>query len=159
MALDVAQYDPINRHDLIAVVSRRLVRSNLLRMTPRFRESELGTMSLEESGVGAQTVLVRLTQHRPGKRRIVCMLQKVRPAKLIIAAHQLKRNQVSIKQRVQIAAQQDSVADNLRLGARIILDMRGFERLVNVTARDGASTGISLKELSAEPLPTNSLAT
>lgn len=41
------------------------------------------------------------------------MLQKIRPAKLIIATHELERNQMSVEERVQITAQQDTVADNL----------------------------------------------
>ena len=66
---------------------------------------------------------------------------------------------MSIEQRVQIAAQQDAIADNLRLGTRVILDMRGFERFVDVATRDGASTGIGLKELIAKTLLADSLAT
>lgn len=77
-------------------------------------------------------MLVRLTQYRPFKRCIVRMLQKVRPAKLIVTAHQLKRNQMGVEKRVQIAPQQDTIADNLRFGTRVILDMRGFKRLVDV---------------------------
>ena len=65
---------------------------------------------------------------------------------------------MGIEQRVQIAAQQNAVADNLRLGARVILDMCGFERFVNATARDGASTGIGVKELIAKTLLADSLA-
>lgn len=41
------------------------------------------------------------------------MLQKIRPTQLIVATHELKRNQMSVEERVQIAAQQNSVADNL----------------------------------------------
>ena len=109
-------------------------------------------MRLEESSVGSQAMLVRLAQHRACKRRIFRMSQKVRPAKLIVAAYQLKRNQMSVEQRVQVAAQQDTVADNLRLGTRVVLDMRSFERFVDIATRDGASTGIGLKELRAETL-------
>lgn len=104
-------------------------------------------------------MFVRLAQYRPCKRRIVRMLQKVRPAKLIVATHQLKRNQMSIEQRVQVTTQQNTVADNLRLGTRVVLDMRSFERFVDIATRDGASTGIGLKELRAETLLTDSLAT
>lgn len=128
-------------------------------MTTRFREIELGAMSLKEAGVRTQAMLVRLTQHRTRKRRIIRLLQKVRPAKLIVAAHQLKRNQMGIKQRVQVAAQQNTVAGSLRLGTRVVLDMRSFERFVDIATRDGASTGIGLKELRAETLLTDSLAT
>lgn len=74
-------------------------------MTPRFREIELGTVGFEKSSVGTQAVFVRLAQHRTRKRRIIRMLQKVRPAKLIVAAHQLERNQMSIEQRVQVTTQ------------------------------------------------------
>ena len=87
------------------------------------------------------------------------MLQKVRPAKLIVAAYQLKRNQMGVEQRMQIAAQQNTVTDNLRLGARVILDVRSLQRLVNITARNSASTSVGLKELSAKTLLTDSLAT
>lgn len=128
-------------------------------MTPRFREIELGSMGLEESCVGAQVMLARLAQHRARKRRIIRMLQKVRPAKLIVAAYQLKRNQMGVEQRMQIAAQQNTVTDNLRLGARVILDVRSLQRLVNITARNSASTSVGLKELSAKTLLTDSLAT
>lgn len=60
VALDVAQCDPINRHDLIVAVSRRLVRSDGFCTTPRFREIELGTVGLEEPGIRTQAMLVRL---------------------------------------------------------------------------------------------------
>lgn len=63
------------------------------------------------------------------------------------------------EQRVQVAAQQDTVIDNLRLGARVILDVRSLQRLVNITARNSASTSVGLKELSAKTLLTDSLAT
>lgn len=88
--IDVAWRDPINRHDWVETGGSRLIRSNGLRMTPRFREIELGSMGLEESCVGAQVMLVRLAQHRARKRRIIRMLQKVRPAKLIVAAYQFE---------------------------------------------------------------------
>ena len=68
----------------------RLIRSNGFRPTSRFREIELGAMSLKETGVGTQAMLVRLTQNRSSKSRIVRMLQKIRPAQLIIAAHELE---------------------------------------------------------------------
>lgn len=74
-------------------------------MTSRFREIELGAMGFEKTGVGTQAMFVRLAQYRPCKRGIIRMLQKVRPAKLIIAAYQLKRNQMGIEQRMQVAAQ------------------------------------------------------
>lgn len=135
------------------------IRSNGLRMTSRFREIELGAMGFEESSVGMQAMFVWLAQYRPCKRGIIRMLQKVRPAKLIIATHRLKRNQMSIEQRVQVTTQQNTVADNLRLGTRVVLDMRSFERFVDIATRDGASTGIGLKELRAETLLTDSLAT
>ena len=128
-------------------------------MTTRFREIELGSMGLEESCVGAQVMLARLAQHRARKRRIIRMLQKVRPAKLIVAAYQLKRNQMSVEQRMQIAAQQNTVADNLRLGTRIVLDMCSFERFVDIATRDGASTSVGLKKFSAKTLLADSLAT
>lgn len=144
-ALVAARRDPINRHDWVATGHAQLIRSNGFRPAPRFREIKLGTMSLEESSVGTQAMFVRLTQHRPCKRRIVRMPQKIRPAKLIVATHQLKRNQMSIEQRVQVTAQQNTVADNLRLGTRVVLDMRGLESFIHIAARDGTSTGISLK--------------
>lgn len=128
-------------------------------MATRFREIELGAMSLKETGVGAQRIFIRLAQYRPCKCCIVRILQKVRPAKLIIAAHQFERNQMSIEQRVQVAAQQNTVADNLRLGARVVLDMRSFERFVDIATRDGASTSVGLKEFSAKTLLADSLAT
>ena len=109
-------------------------------------------MGLEESSVGAKAMFVRLAQHRARKRGIIRMLQKVRTAKLIIAAYQLKRNQMGIEQRMQVAAQQNTVAGSLRLGTRVVLDMRSFERFVDIATRDGASTGIGLKELRAETL-------
>lgn len=62
-ALDAARRDPINRHDWIVAGRVRLIRSNVLRMTPRFRESELGPMGFEESSVGTQAMFVRLAQH------------------------------------------------------------------------------------------------
>ena len=37
--------------------------------------------------------------------------------------------------------------------------MRSFERFVDIAARDGASTGIGLKELRAKTLLADSLAT
>ena len=66
---------------------------------------------------------------------------------------------MGVEQRVQVAAQQNTVADNLRLGTRIVLDMRGFKRFVDIATRDGASPGIGLKELTAETLLADSLAT
>ena len=66
---------------------------------------------------------------------------------------------MGVKQRVQVTAQQNTVADNLRLGTRVVLDMRSFERFVDIAARDGASTDIGLKELSAKALLADSLAT
>lgn len=78
---------------------------------------------------------------------------------MIIAAYQLKRNQMGIEQRMQVAAQQNTVAGSLRLGTRVVLDMRSFERFVDIATRDGASTGIGLKELIAETLLADSLAT
>lgn len=150
--IDVAWRDPINRHDWVETGGSRLIRSNGLRMTSRFREIELGAMGLEESSVGAKAMFVRLAQHRARKRGIIRMLQKVRTAKLIIAAYQLKRNQMGIEQRMQVAAQQNTVAGSLRLGTRAVLDMRSFERFVDIATRDGASTGIGLKELRAETL-------
>lgn len=79
-ALAVARRDPVNRHDWVATGNSRLIRSNALRPTPRFREIELGAMSLEESSVGTQAMFVRLAQHRARKRRIIRMPQKVRSA-------------------------------------------------------------------------------
>ena len=67
-------------------------------MTPRFREIELSAMSLKESSVGTQAMLVRLAQNRPSICGIVRMLQKIRSTKLVITAHQLERNQMSIEQ-------------------------------------------------------------
>ena len=151
--------DPINRHDRVTADRTRLIRSNSLCPATRFREIELGTMRFEESNIGAKAMFVRLTQHRTRKRRIIRLLQKVRPAKLIAAAHQLKRNQMSIEQRVQVTAQQNTVADNLRLGTRVVLDMRGLESFIHIAARDGTSTGISLKKLIAKTLLADSLAT
>ena len=119
-------------------------------MATRFREVKLGAVSLEEASVWTQAMFVRFAQYRARKRRIIRMLQKVRPAKLIVATYQLKRNQMSIEQRVQVAAQQDTAADNLRLGARVVLNMCSFERFVDVATRDGASTGIGLKRADCE---------
>lgn len=68
----------------------QLIRSNGLRMTSRFREIELGAMGFEESSVGTQAMFVWLAQYRPCKRGIIRMLQKVRPAKLIVAAYQFE---------------------------------------------------------------------
>lgn len=62
-ALNAARRDPINRHDWIVAGRVRLIRSNVLRMTPRFREIELGAVGFEESGIGAQSMFVRLAQH------------------------------------------------------------------------------------------------
>ena len=109
----VACCDPINRHDRVTADRTRLIRSNSPCPAARFREIELGAMSLKETGAGTQAMFVRLVQHRTCKRRIVRILQKVRPAKLIVTAHQLKRNQMGIKERVQIAPQQNTVAGNL----------------------------------------------
>lgn len=86
-ALNSAQHDPINRHDWVATGRGRLIRSNGLRPAPRFREIELGSMGFEKPGVGTQAMFIRLAQDRARKRRIIRMLQKVRPAKLIVAAH------------------------------------------------------------------------
>lgn len=62
-ALDAARRDPINRHDWVATSGTRLIRNDGLRMTSGFREIELGAVGFEESSIGAETILVRLTQH------------------------------------------------------------------------------------------------
>lgn len=66
---------------------------------------------------------------------------------------------MGIEQRMQIAAQQNTVAGSLRLGTRVVLDMRSFERFVDAATRDSASTSVGLKEFSAKTLLADSFAT